>query len=119
VREGKAVRNGTGERGRARAVLTMELGCVGGRRGRGSRCACASAPVLVHGGCGEGGVDRVVPRRSERESGHAGVTVWRTDDADPRGRGGEGRAGEGNWRRQPGPTGQREGERACGEGNRR
>jgi hypothetical protein len=39
-----------GEEVRVRAVLKKELGCMGGRRGRGSRCACASARVLVHGG---------------------------------------------------------------------
>jgi hypothetical protein len=50
-------------------------GCVGGRRGRGSRRACASARVLVHGGHGEGRADRAVPRHSERESERAGVTV--------------------------------------------
>jgi hypothetical protein len=113
------VQNGMGERVWARAVLKKELGCVGGRRGRGSRHACASARVMVHDGRGEGGADRAVPRRSERESGSAGVTVRRTDEAGPRGRGREGRARGGNWRRQPGPTGQGEGERARGEGNRR
>jgi hypothetical protein len=41
-------------------------GCMGGRHGRGSRCACASARVLVHGRRGEGGADRAVPRRSEK-----------------------------------------------------
>jgi hypothetical protein len=53
----------------------------------------------------------------ERESGRTGVTVRRTNEAGPRGRGGEGRPGEGNWRRQPGPTGKREGEReSAGKG---
>jgi hypothetical protein len=37
---------------------------------------CASARALVHGGCGEGGANRGVPRRSKRESGRAGVMVW-------------------------------------------
>jgi hypothetical protein len=115
------VRNGTGKRVQARVVLKKELGCVGGRRGRGSGRACVSACVLVHGGRGEGGADRAVPRHSEREreSRRVGVTVRRSDEVGPRGRGGEGRAGEGNWHRQSGPTGQREGERARGEGNRR
>jgi hypothetical protein len=72
AREGEAVRNGTGERVRARAVLKKELGCVGRRRGRGSRHARVSARVLVHGGRGEGGADRAVPRRSEREWAHGG-----------------------------------------------
>jgi hypothetical protein len=67
AREGEAVRNGTGERVRARAVLKKELGCVGGRRGQGSQRACASARVFFHDGCGEGRADRAVPRRSERE----------------------------------------------------
>jgi hypothetical protein len=71
ARESEAVRTGTGERVRARAVLKKDLGCVGGRRGRGSRRACASVRVLVHGVCWEGGADRAVPRRSERE--RAGV----------------------------------------------
>jgi hypothetical protein len=48
---------------------------VGGRRGRGSRRTCASARTLVYGGRGEGGADRGVPRRSERESGRAGATT--------------------------------------------
>jgi hypothetical protein len=46
VREGKLARNGVGERVRVRAGLKRELGCVGRRRGQGSRCACA----LVHDG---------------------------------------------------------------------
>jgi hypothetical protein len=37
------MRNGTGERVRARAVLKKEMGCVGGRRGQESRRACARA----------------------------------------------------------------------------
>jgi hypothetical protein len=42
--------------------------------------ACgASARVLVQGGRGEGGADRAVPQRSEREGGRAGVTARRTD----------------------------------------
>jgi hypothetical protein len=36
---------------------------------------CASARALVHGGRGEGGADRGLPRRSKRESGRAGVMV--------------------------------------------
>jgi hypothetical protein len=52
---------------RARAVLKKELGCVGERHGRGSQRACVSARVLVHGGREEGGADRAVPRRIERE----------------------------------------------------
>ena len=61
------------ERGkRVRAVLKKELGCVGGRCGRGSRRACASARVLSTAGHGEGGTDRAVPRRSERERAHGG-----------------------------------------------
>ena len=62
AREGEAVQNGTGERVRARAVLKKDLGCMAGQRGWGSRRACASARVLVHGGRREGGADRVVPR---------------------------------------------------------
>jgi hypothetical protein len=61
------VQIGTGERVRARAVLKKELGCVGERHGRGSQRACVSARVLVHGGREEGGADRAVPRRIERE----------------------------------------------------
>jgi hypothetical protein len=99
AREGEAVRNGTGELVRARAVLKKELGCVGGRRGQGSQRACASARVFVHGRCGEGRADRAVPRRSERESGSTGVIVWCTDEAGPRSRGVRGR-------RQPAPTAQ-------------
>jgi hypothetical protein len=52
-----------------------ELGCVGGQRGRVTWRTCAGARVLVHGGRGEGGADRGVPRCSERESGRAGVTT--------------------------------------------
>jgi hypothetical protein len=48
-----------------------EVGCMGGRRGQGSRRACVSACVLVHGRR-EGGADRVVPRRSEREWARGG-----------------------------------------------
>jgi hypothetical protein len=48
------------------------------------------AHVLVHGGRGEGGVDRAVPRHSEREQVRAGgVMVRRTDEAGPLGRGGK------------------------------
>jgi hypothetical protein len=77
---------------RVRAVLKKELGCVGGRRGRGSRCACASVRVLVHVGRGEGEAGRAVPRRNEREreSGRTMVTARRTDEAGLRGRGGRG-----------------------------
>jgi hypothetical protein len=50
ARESGTVRNGTRERVRVRAVLKKELGCVGGRSGRGSRRACVSAHVLFHGG---------------------------------------------------------------------
>jgi hypothetical protein len=95
AREGEAVKNGTGKRVRARAVLKKELGCVAGRRGRGSWRACASARVLVHGGRGEGGADRVVPRCSERESKHAGETAWRLVKR-AREAEGEERTGEGN-----------------------
>jgi hypothetical protein len=51
----------------ARAVLKKELERVGGRHGWGSQRACVSARVLVHDGRGEGGADRAVLRRSERE----------------------------------------------------
>jgi hypothetical protein len=64
---------------------------VGGLLGRGSRRACTSASVLVHDGRGEGGADRAVPRRNERESGRAGVMVRSTEEAGPRGRGARGR----------------------------
>jgi hypothetical protein len=52
-----------------------ELGCVGGRRGRGSWRTCVSARVLVHGGPGKAELTGGVPRRSERESGRAGITA--------------------------------------------
>jgi hypothetical protein len=55
-------------------------------------------------GRGEGGADRGVPRRCERERARGG-TVQRADEAGPRGRQGEERAGEGNWSRQSGPVG--------------
>jgi hypothetical protein len=85
---------------RARAVLKKELGCVGGRRGRGSQRACASAHALVHGGAGKAeltGQSHGAAR--ERESGRAGVTARRTDEAGPQGRGGRGARGQ----RQPAP----------------
>jgi hypothetical protein len=46
AREDELAQNEVGERVRVRAVLKRELGCVGRRRGRESRCACA----LVHDG---------------------------------------------------------------------
>jgi hypothetical protein len=70
-------------------------------------------------GCGEGGADRGVPWRSERERVR-GETVRRADEAGSRGREGEEHTGEGNRRRQSGPTGQRErGEKARAEGKHR
>jgi hypothetical protein len=36
---------------------------------------CASAHEPVHGGCEEGGTDRVGPRHTEREKGHTGATA--------------------------------------------
>jgi hypothetical protein len=91
---------------RVRAVLKREPGCVGGRRGRGSRRACvhAAGPRRV---AGKAELTGGVPRRSEREQAHD-KTVQRADKTGPRGREGKGRAGEGNWGRQSGPTGQRE-----------
>jgi hypothetical protein len=46
VREGELAQNGAESECGVWAVLKRELGCVGKRRGRGSRRACA----LVHGG---------------------------------------------------------------------
>jgi hypothetical protein len=95
---------------RARAVLKKELGCVGGRRGRGSWHACASARALVHGGRGEGGADRRVPQCSERESRRAGATTRCLPNRAREAERVRGTRVKGNWRRQPSPTRQREGE---------
>jgi hypothetical protein len=108
VRESETVQNGTGERVRVRAVLKRELrawaGNVDGDPGeRASVRACWSTA-----GRGEGGADRGVPRRSERESGRAGETARHADEVGSRGREGKGHADEGNWRRQSGLIGQRE-----------
>jgi hypothetical protein len=85
-------------------------GDVGGRRGRGFWRTCVRARALIHGGRGEGGADRGVPRRNERESGHAGATTRclakRAREAERE----EGHTSEGNLHRQPGPTRQGEGE---------
>jgi hypothetical protein len=96
---------------------------MGGRRGRGSRRACASASVLVHGGPREGGADRGShgaaresgrtakrfseltrrAREAEREKG-ARARATGADRATPLGRvRGGGRAGR-NCRRQVEPT---------------
>jgi hypothetical protein len=89
---------------------------VGGRHGRGSRRACASARVLVHDGRGEGGADKRVPLRSERERARE-ETVRRADEAGPRGREGESeRACERNGADRTGPpcSGRERGERERG-----
>jgi hypothetical protein len=79
---------------------------------------CASAHSPVHDESGEGGTDKVGPRRRERKGGRAGATTrhWQTEPARQRERE---RAGEENRRRQVGPTGQRarEGGRARGRTN--
>jgi hypothetical protein len=76
-----------------RAVLKKELGCVGMRRGWGSRRACASAGPRQDAEKAEliGGSHGTV-----RGNGRTGETVQRADKAGPRGREGEERAGEGN-----------------------
>jgi hypothetical protein len=56
---------------------------------------------------GEGGADRVVPWRRERERACREM-VYRADRMGPRGREGKGHAREGDWCRQTRPTGQRE-----------
>jgi hypothetical protein len=88
-------------------VLKRELGCVGRRRGWGSRRACAGPWWFA-------GKEELTGRShdAERGSGRAGETAHRANEADPRGREGKGHAGEGDWRSQTVPTGQREGERA-------
>jgi hypothetical protein len=91
-------------------------GCVGRRRGRGSRRACVHAsPWRVVGKAELTGRSH----GTARGSGCAGETARRGDEAGPRGREGKGNAGEGNWCRQSGPTGQRERGRGRAEGNRR
>jgi hypothetical protein len=87
------------------------VGRVGGHRGRETR---RRARVRMHRSTatrGEGGADRAVPRRREREKRDARGNDSTTGDPGPRDRE---RAGEVNWRRQDGPTGQkaREGARA-------
>jgi hypothetical protein len=111
AREGELARNEAGERVRVRAVLKQELGCMGRRRGRGSRLACVRSTAV----CGEGGADRAVPRHNEGEWARVEM-AHRTDKTGPRGRDREGGAGEGDWRQHTDPTGQREGERT-GERN--
>jgi hypothetical protein len=109
AREGELARNEAGERVRVWAVLKRNMGCVGRRRGWGSRRAC----TLVHGGSRgrqnlQGG-----PTMQRGGAGAWRKTIHRADETVPRGRdrkGGRERAGD--RRRQPGPTGQRERERA-------
>jgi hypothetical protein len=120
AREGKLARNGVGERVRVRAGLKRELGCVGRRRGQGSRCACA----LVHDGLrgrrswqgsptaqrGGAGAQRerlgVLTKRvceAEIERGGRSEQATGADNPAPvgKGRGRGERAGVG-WRRQAG-----------------
>jgi hypothetical protein len=63
------------------AVLKRGLGCVGGRRGRGSRRACVRAgPWRVAGKAKLTGGSH----DAARGSGH-GEMVWRVDEVGPRG----------------------------------
>jgi hypothetical protein len=92
AREGEAVRNETGERVRARAVLKKELGAWAGYVAED-----LGVPVRVRAcwstmGAGKAELTgRSHGAARERESGRAGVTVRSTEEAGPRGRGARGR----------------------------
>jgi hypothetical protein len=119
AREGELARNEEGERVRVRAVLKRDLGCMGRRRGWGSRCGC----VLVHGGSwgrqswqggptaqlGKTGVWRKRfialmkwARKAETEEGRAGEQATGADNPAPLGRG---RARKARGERKPPLTG--------------
>jgi hypothetical protein len=78
AREGELARNEVGDRERVWLVLKRELGCVGRRRDRGTRRACAGSQRFA-------GKAELTARShgAERGSGHAREMTHRANETGP------------------------------------